>query len=73
MYSRSVCKLTARQYGEPAPPQRGARMRRWLLPDAESGQSPDISPQARPEICHGAGFKLRADARACRVIGCPYL
>jgi len=32
-----------------------------------------VQTVSEPEIYHGAGFKLRADARACRVIGCPYL
>jgi hypothetical protein len=40
----TCCRLsiTARQYGE------------VVLPDAASGQGPDISPQARPQSCHGA-------------------
>jgi hypothetical protein len=71
MYSRSVCKLTARQYGEPAPPQHPGRV---LISRLRRDQKVvAVQTVSEPEICHGAGFKLRADARACRVIGCPYL
>jgi hypothetical protein len=31
-------------------------MRRWLLPDASTGQGPGIPPEAGPENCHGASL-----------------
>jgi hypothetical protein len=48
--------ILCRNSEEPAPLQRGARMRRWLLPDASTGQGP-FTPSTR-------GYKLSRSQKA---------